>query len=55
MKALTEFEQQTLDKSIEMLMKAIAESGTDLGKLLITMKKANAKLEASKIQTKRAA
>jgi hypothetical protein len=55
MKAMTIFEQETFDKSIDMLMKAIAESNVDLGNLLIILKKANEKLDTSTKSTLKAA
>lgn len=55
MKALNEFEQDTLNKSVDMVMKAILESNQDMGKLLNALKTANRKLTATKPLIKMAA
>ena len=47
MKQLTNAELEQIDKSVELIMKAIRESGQDLDVMLNTLKRANAKLEAN--------
>ena len=47
MKQLTKAELAQIDKSVELIMQAIKSSSQDLGVMLNTLQRANAKLEAN--------